>query len=244
MKSLERILTTIEGDAPVTDVRIGLRSTMVMSNHLGIAFTFSISASRGKCWRPKPGELPMQKSAKELAEFALSDDWTKASVGVAAINSLITPDPTLIDQGSGTDIALEKAVDASVVMVGHFAFAEKIRKIAKSFSILELTPRGDDLHASKASEVIPNADLVIITGTTLVNHTFDELAKLAEHAYVVLLGPTTILSEILFDYGVNAICGIRVTDPEQTINHLGQGGSFRHIQGVEKVTMLKDKNKT
>lgn len=243
MSVLESILETIDTDAPVKDVRVCLRSTMVLSHHLGIAFTFPQSlcpVSKENRWRPKPDELPSQKSARELSEFALSKDWTQASIGVAAINSLIIPDPSKLILGSGSDITTEKARGATVVMVGHFSFAERIRAIAKSFSILELSPEEGDLHASEAHKVIPGSDLLIITGTTLVNHTFEELVGLAKGAYIVLLGPTTILSEKLFDYGVDAICGVMVTDPEETVQHLSQGGSIRDIQGVERVVMMKN----
>jgi uncharacterized protein len=242
MSSLEAILSTINSDAPVKDVRICLRSTMVLSDHLGLAYSFPLGlcpASQENRWRTQPGESLTDKSARELADFALSEDWTQASVGVAAINSLINPDPSKLILKSGSDIATEKARGANVVMVGHFSFAQRIREVAKNFSILELLPQEGDLHASKVHEVVPGADLLIITGTTLVNHTFDELVRLAEGAYIVLLGPTTILSQTLFDYGVDAICGVRITEPEETIRYLSQGGSFRDIQGIDRIALMK-----
>ena len=43
--------------------------------------------------------------------------------------------------------------------------------------MLELAPRGDDLPSEAAPELIPTADVVAITGTTLLNRTFEGLVR-------------------------------------------------------------------
>jgi hypothetical protein len=54
------------------------------------------------------------------------------------------------------------------------------------------------------------------------------------------LGPTTPLSPVLFDYGVDLVAGTRVVDPEVALTTAGQGAIFRQMQGVRLVTMARD----
>lgn len=242
MSILDHVIDTISIDAAVTDVRICLRSTMVTSHHLGVSYTFPLGVCEGKHDPHKTvtdcGSLTGM-SALKLARYALSDDWIEASVGVASINSLIIPDPKQITRINGVDILLKRSVGENVAMVGHFPFADRIEEVAEELSILELSPGEGDLKASEASRVIPNASVVIVTGTTLINHTFEHIAELVNKSYMMVLGPTTILSPVLFDYGVDAICGIRVVDPCLTIRYLSEGGSFRHIRGTEQIALMK-----
>ena len=51
--------------------------------------------------------------------------------------------------------------------------------------MLDLNPSGNDLPASAAPEVLPDADLVAITGMTFINHTLPGLLALCKpEAYV------------------------------------------------------------
>ena len=58
-------------------------------------------------------------------------------------------------------------------------------------------------------------------------------------AFVILLGDTTPLSPVLFDYGVNALAGTRVMDPDLALKCIGQGANFRQIKGTKRLTMMR-----
>jgi hypothetical protein len=89
--------------------------------------------------------------------------------------------------------------------------------------------------------LIPQADVVAITGTALTNHTLDHLLELCSPgAYVIMLGDTTPLSPILFDYGVDALCGTRVVDSDLALRCVSQGANFRQIKGIERLTLMKN----
>jgi hypothetical protein len=81
---------------------------------------------------------------------------------------------------------------------------------------------------------------VAITGTTLINNTFEGLIALCRpEALVLVLGPSTPLSPILFDYGVHLLSGSIVEDVEAVLPAVSQGANFRQLrqQGVRLVTM-------
>jgi len=108
--------------------------------------------------------------------------------------------------------------------------------------VLEQRPSGQDLPADAAYDVIPRADVVAITGTTLINHTFEGLMALCRpRALVLVLGPSTPLSPILFDHGVHILSGSVVEDVDSVLRAVSQGANFRqvHRQGVRLVTIQK-----
>jgi uncharacterized protein (DUF4213/DUF364 family) len=90
--------------------------------------------------------------------------------------------------------------------------------------------------------VIPQADVVAITGTSLVNRTFDGLIRHCRpDAFVSMLGPTSPLSPVFFDYGVDLVAGTQIVDPVAALTVAGQGAIFRQMRGVRLVTMKKSK---
>ncbi|RLC00509.1 MAG: hypothetical protein DRH90_18270 [Deltaproteobacteria bacterium] len=94
----------------------------------------------------------------------------------------------------------------------------------------------------EADNLIPRADVVAITGTALTNHTMEHLLGLCSpNAYVIALGDTAPLSTILFDHGLDAISGTRVYDANLALRCVSQGGNFRQIKGVKRLTLMKQK---
>ena len=99
-----------------------------------------------------------------------------------------------------------------------------------------------DLPASAAAEFIPQADIVALTSMTLLNHTFDGLLALRRpDAQVMLLGPSTPLTPLLFDRGVDLLSGAIVEDIDAVLRGVSQGAGFRqlHRLGVRLVTLTR-----
>lgn len=107
-------------------------------------------------------------------------------------------------------------------------------------SCYQKNPRQGDFGEKEADNLIPKADIVAITGTAFTNNTIEHLLELRNsNAYVIILGDTTPLSPILFDYGVNAISGTMVADKRIAIQCVSQGANFRQIKGTKRLTMMR-----
>jgi uncharacterized protein len=242
-------LLEILPDGEVLDVRIGLHWIAVVVEvggvqRCGLASTLRAGAetehSKGSDV-PQAGQLELY-SGRELAGLAFSDQPTLASVGTAAINALLPRNPHLWREDNAEEVLARCGQDKRVALVGHFPFVPRLRPLVGDLQVLELLPREGDLPASAAPDILPHAEVVAITGMTLANHTLDGLLALCDpKAQVMVLGPSTPLSPVLFAHGINIISGAVVTAIEPVVHILSQGGNFRQIHraGVRLVNMQK-----
>jgi hypothetical protein len=56
-----------------------------------------------------------------------------------------------------------------------------------------------------------------------------------------MLGATSPMSEVLFDYGIDVISGVKVLDTEMVLRCISEGATFRQVQGVRLLSMAKTK---
>jgi uncharacterized protein (DUF4213/DUF364 family) len=85
---------------------------------------------------------------------------------------------------------------------------------------------------------LPEADVVALTGTSLVNHTFDGLIELCRpDAFVIVLGGSAPLTPVLLECGVDAVAGTLVVDAEAAMQTVAQGATFPQIKGKRLLTM-------
>ena len=245
MKIIDDIISTIEKstqDILVKEVRIGPFWTGVWSKYGGLASTTFIHEPAMPPPIKEAGNLT-QKSVLELCNYANSDCLLQASVGMAAINSVLEVDLNRCQSINAAEILYEKGKNKKVVVVGHFPFVNKLREITKDLWVIERKPQSGDIPASEAKRVIPQADVIAITGTALINETMGELLSWCpKESIVMVLGATTPLSPVWFDYGVDLVSGTRVTDPELVLRFVSEGVVFKQIhgRGVKLVTIQKE----
>ena len=240
MKILDDLMSQLNTDAMVHDIRQGVFHTAVVTRECGLAATLPKDALQQKPPLVKePGSL-LEKTACDLVRLAYSASILEAAVGMAAINSLIEVDADACLDLNAADLIMEKGKGKRVAIVGHFPFLPRVSEAAARLWVIEKNPRGDDLEEDAADRVIPQADVVAITGTALTNHTLDSLLGICDpRAFVVLLGDTAPLSPVLFDYGVDAISGTRVLDPGLVLRCVSEGANFRQIRGTQRLTLMR-----
>lgn len=247
MHIMDDLLASLKGDAPVREVRVCAFWTAVVLEDGRCGLASTLRPDEPQCAGPAPlvpraGHL-LECRALELAEYARSDSLLEASIGMAAINALLEVDESHCVELNAEEVILEKGAGKRVAIVGHFPFIPRVRKVAEKLWVLEKRPVGGDLPAGMAAQVLPQADVAAITGTSLINYTFEGLMKLCRpDALVIVLGPTAPLSPLLFDYGVDIVCGTLVTDPESVLRLIGQGANFGQVkrgEGVRLLTMVQ-----
>jgi uncharacterized protein (DUF4213/DUF364 family) len=248
MTLIDKLLTVLP-DGVVQEVRVGAFWTAVVvevagCQRCGLASTLRDDQDHHHGGGPavRDAGLFVAPSGRELAELAYSFRPMEAAIGMATINALLpAQEGQWVDLNAGEVIA-QHGEDKRVALVGHFPFIPRLRDRVGTLWVLEKRPAGEDLPAEAASDVIPRADVVAITGTTLINHTFEGLMALCRpEALVLVLGPSTPLSPLLFDHGIDILSGSVVEDVEAVLRSVGQGANFRqvHRQGVRLVTMQK-----
>jgi uncharacterized protein (DUF4213/DUF364 family) len=240
MKIIDGLLSTLNYDAPVREIRQGPFQTAVLTRYCGLAST---PHEAGPHHERKPvgeaGSLT-EKTARELAAFAKSESLYEASIGMAAVNSLLEVDENSCLNLNARDLIAEKGNGKRVAIVGHFPFVPQLKEQVKELWVIEKNPREGDRSEAEAKEFIPRADVVGITGTAFTNHTIEQLLDLCNPgAYVVILGDTSPLSKSLFDYHVDAISGTRVIDDKLALKCVSEGATYRQIKGIKQLTMLK-----
>lgn len=242
MKILDDLVSSLEEDGIVREVYVCVFWTAVVSKHCGLASTLSEGHPYHKTVRD-PGKL-RGKSALELAEYAKSDHLLEASIGMAAINSLIDIDESRCSEKNALNVLLEKGKGKNIAIVGHYPWLPKLREAAGNLWVIEKRPREEEgeLPAEAAEEFLPQADVVGLTGTAFANHTIEKLLDLSKGKFIVMIGPTSPLSPVLFDYGIDVIGGAQVVDPEKTIRSISEGATHTQTEGVKHLNMFRQKN--
>jgi len=247
---IDDLLASLRSDALLREVRACAFWTAVVLEDGRCGLASTLRPDEPQCAGPTPlvpraGHL-LECSALELAEYARSESLLEASIGMAAANSLMEIDESRCVELNAGEVILKEGAGRRVAIVGHFPFTPRVREAAEKLWVLERRPVGGDLPADMAAEVLPQADVAAITGTSLINHTFEGLMKLCRpDALVIVLGPTAPLSPLLFDYGVDIICGTLVADTENVLRLIGQGANFGQVKrgrGVRLLTMARTRH--
>jgi uncharacterized protein (DUF4213/DUF364 family) len=237
MNILDNLLDSLDMDAPIRSVLVGVHWTVVCSRFCGLASTFTGDKPHGHDSGHSVGHLH-EKSARELAEYAHSDNLLEASLGVAAINSLLAVDESRAVETNAVEVLIEHGRSKNVALVGHFPFIPRLRPAVGQLWVIEQRPGEGEYPAESAADLIPKADVVAITGSALINHTMDGLLALRRPgALVMILGPSTPLSPVLFDHGVTILSGVRVVDEEAARRTISQGATFQQVEGVQLLTI-------
>jgi uncharacterized protein (DUF4213/DUF364 family) len=206
---------------------------------------------------PFPGKL-RGRPVRDLLKETAAASGIRRAIGIAALNALA--DMCWVRRPS-RDAELRTGVDAydaaniqpeeHVVVVGAFVpFLKSLKRAKQRFTVLELdaaTLKPDELPyfrpADQADQVVPSADVLLVTGTTLVNDTLEHLLSLCRPtARVVVVGPTVgLLPDAFLRRGVDVLGGIRITAPDAFLDVLAEGGSGYHFFGrsAEKVVLVR-----
>jgi uncharacterized protein (DUF4213/DUF364 family) len=194
-----------------------------------------------------PIKINRMKAAEVLAELN-SKEPVKVSVAIATLNALsaccwdrgltghyrIQVDTDAID-------AVRMSAESSIAVIGAFVpILRKLKGRGGKWWVIEQDPKTlkDDemnhfISADQSEETIAAADVLIITGVTLVNHTLEKILRVArQDAEIAVIGPTaSMLPDAMFARGVRVVGGVWVKKPDELLDVLAAGGSGYHFFG-------------
>ncbi len=178
--------------------------------------------------------LPLKEAAKAAAGWNLRE----ASFGLAAANAFYNTPARMAALGCYEPIKNYPTVGLdltgmTVGLVGHMHGSPELWAQARQVYILERAPKPGDYPDSACDWLLPRCDLVLITGSTLINKTLPHILDLCENAYTILLGPSVPMCPALLDFGIDRLAGMAVTDCAGLAEHVRgsvHGSPYRYGQ--------------
>ena len=224
------------------------------TGHGGLCFTPVKEIPEAVCCPSSAKAMPFSgklrgRGVRAYLEDIFSENILRRTLGIATLNALSTlvwdktehPEYELLLGADAFDEIDVKKYRKTVVVVG--ALVPIIRKLMQEnadFHILEKDSRTLKerempyyLPPERAGECVPEADLLVITGVTILNDTLPGLLAMAKKdAEILVVGPTaSMLPDCLFSKGVTMLGGIQVTKADALLDIISEGGSGYHFFG-------------
>ena len=237
----------------IEDLVIGIFFTGVKlsSGHAGVAGTPIGEIPEAVCCPTSAARMPQAgdlegRSISEILNYALDANVLKRAIGVATLNAV---SQWFLESGGQMGSQIARDVDGldvvgirpqeTVSLIGAFVpYIRRLKLMGNPFFIIEKNPqtlRLDEMKyfkpESEMRAAIDQSDVVISTGTTIVNHTIDTiLSATGRGKRMALIGPTaSMIPDAFFKMGVKVMAGVRILDPDLMIKILKQGGSAYHL---------------
>jgi len=225
----------------VADIRAGLGYTAVKleSGKAGVACMLRHRLGKGTCsLLPQAGTLAGIGVGQAISLFH-SHNVVEASIGLATLNALI--DWTGDVNSSNDDLVELLHIDSNdqVGMVGHIApVVNAIRQHTNTCVIFDEGKLGQEgiTDTAQESAILSQCDVVILSATSLLNHTFDGLLIQASGAReICVMGPSTpLLPEVFRARGVTLLAGRQITDANQILRIVSEAGGTKRFGTVSK----------
>jgi len=235
-------------DLTISDVRIGIYLTAVRLSDSSIGTSATLPDNQPFCSKHKRdfGDFtPLKIRGLSVSDIlgTNKDSGIILSLKMAVLNAISSKflsegkyniiedrDPIqLVDLGSLKTIAV----------VGAFhSYIRKISETRNNLFVLEMNEEalGQEYRrfyvpAGEFRSILPDSDIIIITGQTLVNGTIDELlGVITPGAQVIVTGPSSnLMPDILFENKVSIIGAVKITKPEILFDIVSEGGAGFHL---------------
>jgi uncharacterized protein (DUF4213/DUF364 family) len=243
-KLIEYALPRSQGKR-IRDVRAGLGYTCLALDDgtAGLAYTFRNDMGPFCGILSEAGTIN-GRDAAEVIPWAGQSHRLKAAIGLAAINAVLNNEPGTAWEDGNIIEALSVGEEDAFGMVGDFApIVMNVKKKTNQLYIFELDPpEGSGFYPSEEIPLyLPKCSVVVITATSIVNHTIDGILAHCESAReICIIGPSTPMCPALFrDLGVTMLAGTLVTDPDKALEIVGQGGGTMALQPVSRRVLAR-----
>jgi uncharacterized protein (DUF4213/DUF364 family) len=233
---------------------LGYTAAELNTGHVGICCSLQKEISPECCQvHKRAGELAGSRVG-EIAAMAKSFDLSESVIGIATLNALSSiaiaenPDSYMISKGNVLEDLIVKKRDFVAFVGNMIPLVNSVREKAAKICVLErdlLRRQAGVLPDTACEEILPKADVVIITGSAIANGTIDRLTELSQGAReIALVGASaSIIPDPLFKAGVTVVAGIRVENPKRLLQIVSEGGGTQQLKkAVEFVNVRKRKH--
>ena len=224
----EGIIDAVPRGLWVTETCRGERWSMAFNEKNAAVAMFTPGSSIPPLFSEGLNGLEVRRAAEGIKSW----NFAEASMALAAVNSALNTEERVraLHAEDSMDRYYTQGLDfkgKTVGLIGHMNGPPEMRREAKEVYIIEKSPQEGDYPDSACDWLLPRCDIVIITGSTLINKTLPHLLDLCRGAYTILTGPSVPLCPALLEQGIDRIAGMVVTDSEGMKNSVlsGQRGS-------------------
>jgi uncharacterized protein (DUF4213/DUF364 family) len=236
-RSIYEILLDYGNDeTAIAEIVIGLTWTYCQADGIGLCMSPAIPTRT----LPWSGTL-VGRSIASLAPWIKSWDAYEATLGLAAVNTSINRNSELIERanpiGTGNLAVFEYFLPLiqgqKVAVIGRYPGLARYEGQIE-LTVIERQPSDRDLPDPAAEYVLPQADWVFLTATSIANKTFPRLVELSQNGKLVLMGPTVPWLTELAEMGIDYLAGVSVTDAIALKQTIAEGGGVRIFEtGVQ-----------
>lgn len=227
----------------IKDIRVGLGyiCTMIESGECGLAYSFRSELGHCCSVLAQAGDL-IGKECEEIIPWLKDKNLLKAAVGLSVINAVLNDRFHESDTGNVVK-AIEMGKDETFGMVGYFEpIIPFVKKQTENIYVFERIPeKQEGLYPDKdIPQYLPECDVVVITATSIINNTIDEILPFCSKAReVFIVGPSTPLHPESFrGHNVTLLAGTVVTDPEKMLRIISQGGGTMQMKPASKHVLV------
>jgi hypothetical protein len=223
------------------------------TGHGGLCFTPVKEIPEAVCCPSSAKAMPLSgklggRSVKSYLDDLSHTNILRKTLAIATLNALSA---CYWEENKNLEYKIEIDIDSfdvmevpqgkkSVVIGALVPMLKKLLAADADFKVMEMdsrTLKGKELEhfapAKDAALYLPDSDLDVITGVTILNDTLpDLLAMCKPGADVLVTGPTAgMIPDAFFKRGVTVMGGILVTKPDELLDVISEGGSGYHFFG-------------
>ncbi len=183
-------------------------------------------------------------------DYILTHAHQHLSIAIACINASISH--TDIHHNASATASLDSSDhivqlchQKRVLMIGNLGFSERLAAQCQALWIYDNNPQNISSHMISSAQlpsISKQADICLITGSALSNNSLKDLLPHISHCYTAMIGPSTILSPVLFDYGIDSLHGIYIDNPKLFLADIATDKRIIHCKGVKRVVITKKGN--
>jgi len=232
---------------------LGYTGVKLSTGHVGVCHSLLGEQPLRCCQIVKRAGKLAGSPAIDLADLAKSWETSESVVGIATLNALSQivlekEEKYVIAEGNFIDYINKKVrTSDTVAMVGCIEpFINILRKKTRHLCVFERNPmliNEQTLPDTACEELLPKADIVIITGSSIANKTIEHVLKLSQGAREIgVVGPSAgLIPDPLFNRGVTIIGSIRAVNADRLLQIIMEGGGTPQIKSAVKFVNIRPK---